>query len=378
MLSPAHTSPKGTMWALIGTASGLTRKLLAAPPVSVYIRYADAPVKRRSPRPKRNPRREEVAMEPAQFSVGNRVHELAAIVAMIRAKHRPVPVDQLATLIDHAGSAVELVQLKLEDVLFTTPEADYGIAGTITTEELRSALGDVEGWIKRGLDMRTVLDAHFPQNLHSVFDRPPLLFFQGTWREVRDRRSIAIVGTREASDQGLARAGRLARELVSHGFTIISGLAAGIDSAAHNAALDANGRTVAVMGTGLDHVYPASNRSLAERILSSGGALISQFFPHQTPRSWMFPLRNVVMSGLALATVVVEASEASGAKMQSRVALQHGRAVFLLRSLVESHDWARRYVEEGAYGTRAIEISTVEDITQRLDAPEPEELRIPA
>ena len=106
-----------------------------------------------------------------------------------------------------------------------------------------------------------------------------------------------------------------------------SGLAAGIDTAAHTAALDAHGRTIAVMGTGVDHVYPATNRALAARIVDSGCALVTQFFPQQTPRPWMFPARNVVMSGLSLATVVVEASEASGARLQARVALQHGRAV---------------------------------------------------
>jgi len=317
-------------------------------------------------------------MERTELTVGNRVHELAAIVAMIRARHRPVPVDQLATLIDSAGSAVELVRMKLEDVLFDSEGVDYGIAGTISAEELETALADVDSWTERGLDIRTVLDPHYPHNLHSVFDRPPLLFFRESWREGMDRRSIAVVGTRSATDEGLRRATRLTHELVSSEFTILSGLAAGIDTAAHTAALDAGGRTVAVMGTGLDHIYPAANRPLADRIVSSGGALVTQFFPHQTPRSWMFPLRNVVMSGLALATVVIEAGETSGAKMQARVALQHGRAVFLLRSLVESHEWARKYVEEGAYGAKAIEVSTTGDILQRLDAPEPEELRVPA
>ena len=317
-------------------------------------------------------------MEKIELRTGDRVHEIAAIVAMIRSRNRPVPVDELATLIDHAGSAVELVKLKLEDVLFSTPEADYGLAGVVSDDELRTAIEDVEGWLERGLDIRTVLDAYYPQNLHSVFDRPPLIFVGGSWREGTDRRSIAVVGTRNATREGLARAARLTRELVSRQFTIISGLAAGVDATAHAAALDAGGRTVAVMGTGLDHVYPAANRPLANRIVESGGALITQFFPHQTPRSWMFPLRNVVMSALSMGTVVVEASETSGAKMQARVALQHGRAVFLLRSLVESHDWARKYVEEGAYGAQAIAVATVEDIVDRLDAPEPEELRVPA
>lgn len=317
-------------------------------------------------------------MKSSQLTPGNRAHELAAIVAMIRAERKAVPVDQLATVLDHAGSAVELLQSKLEDVLFSAEQPDFGIAGTISDQEIEAAVADVESWLDRGVDIRSVLDSNYPQSLHAVFDRPPLVFVRGSWREVRDRRAIAIVGTRAASHAGLARASRITEELVEHEFTILSGLAAGIDSAAHSAALDAGGRTVAVMGSGLDHIYPAANRPLAERIVESGGALITQFFPHQRPRSWMFPLRNVVMSGLSLATVVIEASETSGAKMQARVALQHGRAVFLLRSLVETHDWARKYVEEGAYGAHAIEVLTVEDVLQRLDAPEPSEVLVPA
>jgi len=314
----------------------------------------------------------------AMLEPGNRTHELAAIVALIRSPSRPVPVDQLATLIDHAGSAVELVQLKLEDVLFSSPEVNLGVAGTVPPDVLAQALADVTEWLDRGVDVRSVLDPHYPQNLHAVFDRPPLIFIKGSWRDGIDRRSVAVVGTRNASPQGLNRAARLSRELVDAGFTVLSGLAAGIDAAAHTAALDAGGRTAAVMGTGLDHVYPASNKSLSVRILDHDCALLSQFFPHQSPRQWMFPARNIVMSGLSMATVVVEASETSGARMQARVALKHGRAVFLLKSLVESHEWARRLVEDDSYGGRAIEVSATSDVIDRLDVAEAEDLQVPA
>ena len=271
-------------------------------------------------------------------------------------------------MIDHAGSAVELIQLRLEDVLFSSPDADYGFAGVVTPTELEEAVRMVDRWLERGLDVRTVLDAHYPRNLHSIYDRPPLVFVEGKWLDPSDSNSIAVVGTRNASLNGLTRARRLAAELVDSGYTVLSGLAAGIDTAAHESALESNGRTVAVMGTGLDHRYPAQNRELANEIVTKGGALVTQFFPHQTPRRWMFPSRNVVMSGLSLATVVVEAGRTSGAKMQARVALHHGRTVFLLRSLVKSHEWARKYVDIGAYGAIAREVSTPEDIVSRLDA----------
>jgi len=309
---------------------------------------------------------------------GNREHEIIATVALIRDPNRPVAVEKLGSLIDHTGSAVELVQLDLEDVLFSAPEVDLRIAGTVTDEVVAGAAADVTEWLSRGVDVRSVLDAHYPSNLHSVFDRPPLIFVRGSLKEREDRASIAVVGTRKASLEGLARAARLARELVDAGFTITSGLAAGIDAAAHAAALDAGGRTVAVMGTGLDHVYPAANRLLAERIVNDGCALATQFFPHQTPRQWTFPARNIVMSGLSLATVVVEASETSGARMQARIALQHGRAVFMLKSLVENHDWAREFVEEGIDGSRAVVMASTTDIVERFDATNWEPIRISA
>jgi DNA processing protein len=131
----------------------------------------------------------------------------------------------------------------------------------------------------------------------------------------------------------------------------------------------------AVIGTGLDRMYPPENADLADRIVGAGGAILSQFFPGQPPTRWTFPMRNVVMSGLSMATVVVEAGETSGARMQARVAMQHGRTVFLLRSLVEKHEWASKYVTDGAYGTRAIQISSAQEIVDRL-APVPSTLRL--
>jgi len=314
----------------------------------------------------------------ATLERGNREHEIIATVALIRSPNRPAAVDKLGSLIDHCGSAVELVQLELEDVLFSAPDVDLGVAGVVSDEQVATAANDVREWLDRGLDVRLVLDAHYPWNLHGVFDRPPLVFVKGSLRDTEDRAAIAVVGTRSASAEGLNRAARLARELAEAGFTVSSGLAAGIDTAAHTAALDAQGRTVAVMGTGVDHVYPAANRGLATRIIDSGCALITQFFPHQTPRPWMFPARNVVMSGLSLATVVVEASETSGARLQARVALQHGRAVFMLKSLVENHVWAREFVEDGIDGSRAVVIGSTAEIVDRLDATTWEPLSITA
>jgi len=300
----------------------------------------------------------------AQLTIGQREHELAAIVALIRSG--VIPAAHLGSLVDEVGSAVRLVQLSEADRLFAFPDPSHKIIGAVTNEDVVKASGDVAAWGERKLDVRSVLDPSYPSELHEIFNRPALLFVRGNLSPTNSPRAIAVVGTRKPTTEGVRQAARIATELVDAGFAIFSGLATGIDKSAHTAALEAGGSTSAVMGTGLDRLYPPENSDLASRILDSGGALISQFFPSQPPAQWTFPMRNVVMSGLSMATVVVEASETSGARMQARVALQHGRTVFLLQSLVSTHEWAKRYVTAGAYGTHAIEISSVDDIVNRF------------
>lgn len=287
--------------------------------------------------------------------------ELVASLALMHAKL--MSDERLVAALDHFGSAVEVVRISDADEL--APEL-FANAGAITDADISDARRHVRQWRKDSLDVRTVFSPTYPSNLRSIFDRPPLLFVAGAWDDDRDSRSVAVVGTRKASESGLRQAKRLVEDLVAAGFTVLSGMARGIDTVAQATALERGGRTVAVMGTGIDRRYPPENASLAQAILDSGAALLTQFLPHSPPSGWHFPKRNVVMSGLARATVVIEAAETSGARMQARVALQHGRTVFLLRSLVEEHEWARRYVEQGAYGSHAIELSAPEDLIARL------------
>jgi DNA processing protein len=303
----------------------------------------------------------------ADLLVGEPYHELSAIIALIRSG--VVSGTHLGSLIDEVGSAVRLVQLSESDRLFAAADASHDVIGAVTDQDIAKAFADAVAWVDRGLDVRTVLSAKYPNELHEIFNRPPLLFVQGKWLSGASR-WVCVVGTRKPTRDGVLRAQKLTSELVMAGFSILSGLARGIDTVAHTAALDAGGTTSAVIGTGLERVYPSENTHLAERITDTGGALLSQFFPSQPPARWTFPMRNVVMSGLSLATVVIEASETSGARMQARVAMQHGRTVFLLRSLVHTHEWARRYVQQGAYGTKAVEIASVEEIVERV-APVP-------
>ncbi|MFJ4152786.1 DNA-processing protein DprA [Streptomyces galbus] len=221
---------------------------------------------------------------------------------------------------------------------------------------------ELEAAEKAGARLVTVLDPGYPANLRLVPNLPPFLFHLGDLEE-KDARSAAIVGTRNASEDGVHRAARMARLLVAEDVVIFSGLAKGIDTAAHTATLDAGGRTVAVMGTGIAaKIYPAQNKGLAARLVAESGALVSQFWPTSGPATWTFPRRNVVTSGSTMGSIVIEASSTSGAKMQARIAHEHGKQVFLIKSLATSEPWAAKMVAEG----KAVEVSELDDVLSRL------------
>jgi DNA processing protein len=207
---------------------------------------------------------------------------------------------------------------------------------------ISQAAADIDRWTAAGITLVSVLDPGYPVNLHAVHDRPALLFLRGEL-SAGDERSVAIVGSRQASPEGLADAWRLATGLSEAGYVVVSGLAAGIDVAAHTATLDVGGRTLAVIGTGVDRVYPAVHASL-QRTIAQRGAVISCFWPDQAPTRQSFPLRNGVMSGLTRATVIVEASSTSGTRVQARRALAHGRPVYLATKLLAQR-WARELAE---------------------------------
>lgn len=247
--------------------------------------------------------------------------------------------------------------------LATTLEAlDAGLdlGGLSELAEVEQALATldssrVEHWRKEldvlDAQLVTVLDDGYPANLRMIHDHPPFLFVRGSLAPSDDR-AIAVVGTREPSDEGARDAQHLAGALVEQGITVVSGLAAGIDTAAHTGALEAGGRTLAVFATGINRVYPASNRSLSMSIPASG-ATVSQFWPDMAPARWSFPVRNIVTSGLSLATVVVEAGPTSGARLQAEHAIRHGKRLLLFRRLVETQPWAQDLI--GTPGVMAID-----------------------
>ena len=298
-------------------------------------------------------------------------NEPVYLLALLRAND--VPWHRIATLVENAGTAEGLVtgQVAPHNKLAQL------VVSSVTHEHVEGAALEVASWRERlAMKVWTVLDDDYPSSLRTIFNRPPFIFCVGQWVDEVDRLGLAVVGTRKPTSKGIARAERMAKGLAERKVTVISGLALGVDSAGHRSALTHGGRTVAVLGSGLDHVYPKQNTSLAERIVESDGALVSQFVPTQHPTRSTFPMRNVVMSGLAQGTIVIEANERSGAKMQARFALQHGRAVFLLRSLVDTYKWAKDYAESGKYGTTAIVVDTIDDVLNALDSPDPMPLRL--
>lgn len=177
-------------------------------------------------------------------------------------------------------------------------------------------------------------DADFPRMLREIADPPGVLFVHGELRE-GDGLAMAIVGTRHATGYGREQAERLAAGLARAGFTVISGLARGIDAQAHRGALQAGGRTLAVLGGGLLNLYPPEHADLARRIAQQG-AVISESPPYQPPQSGAFPQRNRLISGMSLGVVVVEAAERSGALITARHAMEQGREVFAVPGRVDS------------------------------------------
>lgn len=181
-------------------------------------------------------------------------------------------------------------------------------------------------------------DADFPPLLNEIYDPPILLYVKGRWEKDLDRFPLAVVGSRHPSPYGKQVAQELTLELARQGLTIVSGLALGIDALAHTAALAAGGRTIAVLGSGLDweHIYPTPNRQLAEKIIAAGGAVISEFPLDTLPLRHHFPIRNRIISGLSWGTLVVEAAEDSGSLLTARSALEQNREVFSIPGSIYS------------------------------------------
>jgi DNA processing protein len=287
------------------------------------------------------------------------------MVALLRTGRRPWV--EYAELVEERGSAAAVLATELAGSDAPARQTSLIDASPPAGDDLLArARADLDRWSADGMQLVTVLEAGYPPNLRAVHDRPPMVFVAGSLTPA-DARAIAVVGARKATGAGIERARAIAEHLVDSDYTVASGLAAGIDTASHTAALARGGRTVAVIGTGLARSYPPQNASLQRRIASEC-AVISQFWPDAPPSRRSFPMRNAVMSGVTLATVVVEASDTSGARMQARLARAQGRPVFLLASLVERQAWAREYAARA--GTHVVRSPTeITAVVDRLISP---------
>ena len=231
------------------------------------------------------------------------------------------------------------------------PEAEARTVGARVLAKLRERTDT-------RFDVRVYGEVDYPVGLRDATHPVELLYFQGAW-ELITTRSVAVVGTRKPSSEGLARTRQLVRKLVEDDFTIVSGLAEGVDTAAHSTAIEAGGQTIAVIGTPLGHVYPKANAELQDRIAREY-LLISQVpierYEAQNYRvnRFFFPERNKTMAALTEATIIIEAGETSGTLIQAREALKQGRKLFILNSCFERGDlkWPHRFEEEGAVRVR--------------------------
>lgn len=215
---------------------------------------------------------------------------------------------------------------------------------------------------KAGISLLTWDDPRYPTRLKAINDPPPLLYILGDLRP-EDDYGVAVVGTRSISNYGREAARSLAGDLASAGITVISGLARGVDAVAHRAALDAGGRSIAVLGSGVDVIYPWENRQLAAD-LAANGAVISEYPLGTQPEANNFPPRNRIVSGLSRGVVVVEAGEVSGALITARFAADQGRDVFAVPGSIFARNSAgvNRLIRDGA-----IPVTSVNDILEALN-----------
>lgn len=182
---------------------------------------------------------------------------------------------------------------------------------------------------KEGLEIITILEPDYPKLLREIYQPPPLLFFSGDLKTAQGF-SLAVIGTRKPTNYGQQVAREMTGSLVQNGLTIVSGLALGIDALAHQTALETGGKTIAVLGSGLDkqNIYPSGNRFLAKKIIENGGLLLSEYPPGTMPLKQHFPARNRLISGLSLGILVIEAPEKSGALITADFALEQNRDIF--------------------------------------------------
>lgn len=251
--------------------------------------------------------------------------------------------------IEAEGSPAAVLRAQYSDQLFSD-EYDQALA---RAESFRA---EIEA---QNTHVASLWSPDYPRHLHTVHDAPPVLFWQGQM-DPRDEEAVAIVGTRTPDNQGTHFAETLAHQLAVQDIPVVSGLARGIDGIALRAALATRGRVIGVIGTGHDIAYPPEHEALQHEIAQH--LLISQFAPGTTISKRNFPMRNAVMSGFASMTVIVQAGETSGTRIQARAAVKHGRPIIISTAVLHKTDWAKQLVHQG------YDVTVVADADQAFDA----------
>lgn len=264
-------------------------------------------------------------------------------------------------LLEAFGSPEKILAARLEELRETGLPANKALQALAAKRFAKDPESEWRKLTENNFRLICIGDDDYPANLAKIPDHPAVLFSSGAL-EPRDLVSIAVVGSRLASPAGIIFTQNLASDLALSGIAVVSGLALGIDSAAHRGALRAGGRTLAVLGCGLDVNYPAANADLREEIIRTG-ALVTEFPPGTPPASGNFPLRNRIISGLTLGVVVVEAAERSGSLITARFALEQGREVFAVPGVAGSmrSTGTHRLIKQGA---RLVE--GIEDILEEI------------
>jgi DNA processing protein len=236
-------------------------------------------------------------------------------------------------LIDRFGSPLSALTAPSGDLLAVEGVTRRVVAAMRSHGLPPNVAAEIEAVQRSGYRLAALTDEDYPALLREIPDPPPFLYVSGNLESTK--RCIAVVGSRNATAYGITAARQLCAELAQLGFTVVSGMALGIDTAAHEGALSVRGRTVAVLGSGLNQVYPPENRRLAERI-AAGGAVISEFALDSGPDAHHFPVRNRIISGMCGGTVVVEATRQSGSLITARLAAEQNREVFAVPGSVQS------------------------------------------
>ena len=266
-----------------------------------------------------------------------------------------------AKLVAHFGSPVDVL-MAAPSQLREVPGIGPTLARTIATAvDTIDVVGELERCRKHNIELITIEDEKYPKVLREISDPPSVLYLHGEILP-RDNLAIAIVGTRHATTYGRRMAGRLASSLARAGMTIISGLARGIDAAAHQGALDAGGRSIGILGSGLLSLYPPEHKELAFD-LSQQGAVVSELPTLQVTSPGAFPRRNRIITGMSLGVIVVQAAQSSGALISARHAMEQNREVFAVPGPVDSR------VSRGPHqllrdGAKLVE--TVDDVLEEL------------